>query len=72
MHLVSTIDQEVMIEGKIVHFRKKESVRTEISYKYTYSLFNKLVSQTNFEITDCFNDDNNLYSIYYLTARWYL
>ncbi len=68
MHLLSDTEQEIHINGEIIHFDKGESIHTENSYKYSLEEFEKLVSEW-FEVVKAWTDENDLFSIQYLVKR---
>lgn len=49
MHLVSEVDQTVMVGTTPVHFEQGESVHTESSYKYTRARFRELAEAAGYE-----------------------
>jgi dimethylhistidine N-methyltransferase len=68
MHLVSTIDQQVTIDGGHADFAAGESIWTESSYKYSVEEFAALAGNAGFELERVWIDDGNLFSVHYYTA----
>jgi len=66
MHLVSTRDQTVNIQGKKFGFHRGESILTEYSHKYRIEEFVKLARDAGFELREHWNDRRNHYSLLYL------
>lgn len=65
MHLESTRDQEVRLDGKTVSFRRGETIRTECSYKYSIEDMGKLFRKVGGEIVKTWEDGDDLYSVVY-------
>lgn len=65
----STIDQEVTIEkiGKSFHFKKGERIHTEISRKYNDQILQKIITNTDFKLTDKLMDSKMYFADYILT-----
>ncbi len=68
MHLISEKNQDVHLNGSVIHFRKNESILTEYSYKYTIESFAELVSDC-FEVRKVWTDKEQLFSIQYLRVK---
>lgn len=68
MHLVSDTEQEVHLNGEVIHFDKGESIHTENSYKYSLVEFKKLVNEW-FKVKEVWTDEDELFSIQYLVKR---
>ena len=68
MHLVSESEQEVFLNGELIHFDKGETIHTENSYKYSLKEFEKLVSDW-FEVEKVWTDDDELFSMQYLVKK---
>lgn len=68
MHLVSTRNQTVIIEGQEFHFGRNESIHTENSYKYSKAEFNNLVNEW-FSMEKVWTDANDYFSIQYLQKK---
>ncbi len=65
MRLSSNKDQKVKIDDldKTIHFKKDESILTEISQKYTYSGIEEMLTTANFSITDHYEDEDAYFSL---------
>jgi dimethylhistidine N-methyltransferase len=50
MHLVSKIDQDVLVAGRSFHFAAGETLHTENSYKFTVERFADLASQAGWRL----------------------
>ena len=68
MHLVSTEEQQVRIADQVVSFNKNETIHTENSYKYSVSMFRELAKKAGFSLQHNWYDDQQLFSVYYLTV----
>ena len=68
MHLISSINQTVTIEGQVFPFEKGESIHTENSYKYSIAEFNNLVNEW-FSVEKIWTDANDYFSIQYLQKK---
>ncbi|OYW57439.1 MAG: L-histidine N(alpha)-methyltransferase [Hyphomicrobium sp. 12-62-95] len=69
MHLVSVIEQTVLICGRRFHLRAGESIHTENSYKYTVAEFQDLARQAGWSTGRVWTDDGAQFSIHEMTAR---
>ena len=67
MHLVSRRDQTVHVQGHPFRFREGESIHTENSYKYHVEEFQELAAGQGFRPAQTWVDDNDLFSLHYLT-----
>ena len=67
MHLVSATDQVVTINENNFAFKKGDSIHTENSYKYTVEEFHALAKIAGFVPNEHWTDDNELFSLHYLT-----
>ena len=65
MHLQSTRDQTVRVNGITAHFDKGECIWTESSYKYTIPEFAALAAQAGFTPVQAWTDEENLFSVQY-------
>jgi len=65
MRLTSNKDQKVKIDDleKTIHFKKDESILTEISQKYTYNGIEEMLTAASFIITDHYEDENEYFSL---------
>jgi uncharacterized SAM-dependent methyltransferase len=66
MHLVSTTDQTVRIDGHRFAIQKDESILTEVSYKYTLDFFALLAAEAGFKIRKTWQDPQAYFSVQYL------
>jgi dimethylhistidine N-methyltransferase len=69
MHLISTKKQSVKISGEVFLFEKDETIRTEVSHKYSLNDFKELAQKANFEVKHVWIDKNNLFSVQYLISQ---
>ncbi len=68
MHLVSSEDHIVRVNGTAIAFSKGESIHTENSYKYTLESFSALAAEAGFSTKRSWVDDEQLFSVHYLEA----
>lgn len=68
MHLVSLREQQVTIDDHVFHFAKGQSIVTEYSHKYTLENFQKLAGQAGFRCVKTWQDEDKLFSIFYLSV----
>lgn len=68
MHLVSLTDQVVKIGRHQFSFRAGETIHTENSYKYSIDNIARLGMEAGFEREQVWTDEENLFSVHYLTA----
>lgn len=68
MHLVSTIDQTVTIDGTDFHFADGESIHTEDSHKYDIEGFAALAREAGWSHERHWTDPDGLFSIHYLVV----
>ncbi len=68
MHLESMCDQTITVGGREYRFVLGETIHTENSYKYEIADFQKLASRAGFEPVVAWSDEENLFSIHYLTV----
>ena len=69
MHLLSTCEQVVTVDGHTFSFAKGETIHTENSYKYTLDGFRNLAEMAGFDPLQVWTDPQNLFSVHYLSAR---
>jgi L-histidine Nalpha-methyltransferase len=69
MHLVSKSRQIVEIHGRVFHFDKGETVRTECSHKYTMEEFREMARDAGFEVHRVWTDAVRLFSVQYCLRR---
>jgi len=58
MHLVSLVRQKVRVMGKLVDFRRGETIHTENSYKYTVESFQALARGSGWLPLQVWSDGN--------------
>ena len=68
MHLDSTCEQTVEIDGQQFEFRQGESIHTENSYKYTTEEFIELAASAGFVADKLWVDENQLFSVHLFKA----
>ncbi|NQV84030.1 MAG: L-histidine N(alpha)-methyltransferase, partial [Rhodospirillales bacterium] len=66
MHLVSTREQTVRIDGHAFDFEEGESIHSEDSHKYTIEEFHALAAEAGWRAYRYWTDAENLFSIHYL------
>jgi uncharacterized SAM-dependent methyltransferase len=66
MHLVSTHNQSVRVDGQAFEFAEGESIHTEDSHKYTVDEFHALAGEAGWRAYRHWTDGDNLFSIHYL------
>ena len=66
MHLVSTCDQEVRVDGRRFHFTSGETIHTENSYKYNVNEFHDLASEAGYKAENVWIDNDELFSVHCL------
>lgn len=69
MHLVSLVDQKVIVDGISVQFKQGESIKTEDSYKYSIEEFKRLAELAGWKVKQIWTDKNELYMMQYLTVE---
>jgi dimethylhistidine N-methyltransferase len=69
MHLVSTREQTVMLDGESIHFAQGESICTEYSYKYEPKAFDELARRAGFTVRERWRDRRGHFSVLYLEAN---
>jgi dimethylhistidine N-methyltransferase len=68
MHLVSLARQKVRVMGKLVDFRRGETIHTENSYKYTVDLFRSHARSAGWTPAASWLDEQNNFSVHALVA----
>ena len=65
MHLVSAIAQTVVVPSidLSVHFAAGESIRTELSHKYTPASVKALLLRAGLQLMDWFTDENGAFAL---------
>lgn len=69
MHLVSTRDQLVLVDGETLCFRRGESIHTENSHKYVPERFAKLVAQAGWRVDRMWSSVDPAFGIFMLSGR---
>src|SRR5215469_4460353 len=70
MHLVSRRDQLVKVGGRVIQFRKCETIHTENSYKYTAESFGALARRAGWTSVAAWTDTDGYFSVQALRAAW--
>ncbi|MFA7613259.1 MAG: L-histidine N(alpha)-methyltransferase [Candidatus Caldatribacteriota bacterium] len=65
MHLVSKIDQTVIIKDEEISLSKGESIHTESSYKYSIDEFCSICSELRLKLRKYWKDPEQLFCMYY-------
>ena len=68
MHLVSSKDQVILVNGMEFEFSMKDTIHTENSYKYTLEEFADLAIGSGFKVLKVWKDAKDLFSVQYLEA----
>ena len=66
MHIRSRREQDVHVNGNVVHFEAGESIWTESSYKYSLPEFAALAAEAGYSVEKVWTDAENLFSVQYL------
>lgn len=69
MHLVSLENQAANVCGEKFEFSEGETIRTEVSYKYTIGSFSDLAERSGFEVKKVWMDSNKMFSVQYLIRK---
>ena len=69
MHLVSSREQQVLIDGVDICFKPGESIWTESSHKYTLEEFAHLAAAAGFSVERIWTDPQGWFSVQYLTGE---
>ncbi|MDD9985939.1 MAG: L-histidine N(alpha)-methyltransferase [Spirochaetaceae bacterium] len=69
MHLVSGIEQAVMVAGERFRFTAGETILTEVSYKFTLDGFALLAGVSGFDVAAVWTDPRQMFSVQLLRAR---
>lgn len=64
MHLVSRINQSVLVSGQRYHFVTDETIHTENSYKYSVEEFKALAAKSGLQSAAVWLDEDELFSIH--------
>jgi len=68
MHLESLAEQSVQLGGRVISFRKGETIHTENSYKYSVEGVRALAAAGGFETAHVWTDPRDLFGVFYLTV----
>ena len=68
MHLESVTAQAVTIGGRVIRFRKGETIHTENSCKYSIREFQELARAAGLAPVECWLDAEQLFSVHYLAV----
>jgi dimethylhistidine N-methyltransferase len=68
MHLISEIDQAIRVQDRSFHFKARENIATEYSYKYTPEGFIAVARQAGFDFVRMWSDDARLFGVFYFVA----
>jgi dimethylhistidine N-methyltransferase len=68
MHLVSRARQKVRVMGKLIDFRRGETIHTENSYKYTVELFRSHARSAGWTPAAFWLDEGKYFSVHALVA----
>jgi dimethylhistidine N-methyltransferase len=66
MHLVSTLEQSVTVNGQDFQFSHDETIHTENSHKYDIDEFHYMGRDAGFTPQHTWTDPNDLFSVHYL------
>lgn len=69
MHLLSTQDQNVSVDGHHFHFATDTGIHTECSYKYSVDEFRTLARSAGFAAHKAWCDPAGLFSVHYLEVE---
>ncbi len=69
MHLVSSRDQLVRVNGATINFKHGETLHTESSYKYHVGEFIELADRAGLDPVRVWQDEAKLFSIHYMQYR---
>ena len=68
MHLVSSQDQSVKLNGETIDFKQGETIWTESSYKYTTEEFRKIAILSGLSVNRVWTDDDEWFGVMYLES----
>jgi dimethylhistidine N-methyltransferase len=68
MHLVSTREQAVAVDGQRFEFEPGETICTEYSHKYTIDGFAALAGSAGLSLVRAWNDPRRLFAVLYFTV----
>lgn len=67
MHLVSTEEHKISVNGKTFHFEKGETIHTENSYKFTVEEFESLI-KSFYKLKKVWKDSKNRFALCYFVV----
>lgn len=68
MHIISSVDQTVLVAGKAFDFAAGESMHTESSRKYSLAGFSEIATQAGWRVCQTWMDKDQLFAIVGLEA----
>ncbi|MCS5564859.1 MAG: L-histidine N(alpha)-methyltransferase [Methylococcales bacterium] len=68
MHLISSANQRVRINGQSIRFEKGEHIVTEYSHKYPLEVFDRLLTSVGLRRVQTWFDRNRWFSLQYIQA----
>lgn len=68
MHLESLMEQQIVIDDELFHFKTGETIHTENSHKYTIESFSELAGE-HFKPIQSWTDEDKNFCIQYLESR---
>jgi L-histidine Nalpha-methyltransferase len=68
MHLISTRDQVVRLDGTIIEFKEAESIHTENSYKHTPAKLMEIARSSGWETRQMWQDQAGLFGVFLFRA----
>ncbi|MEZ6119960.1 MAG: L-histidine N(alpha)-methyltransferase [Pirellulaceae bacterium] len=66
MHLVSQLAQEVQVAGHVFHFEKDETIRTELSHKYSLPDIQQMAAAADMDVAQVWSDPQDWFSVFYM------
>lgn len=69
MHLVSVIEQQVLIGEHTINFQPGETIHTESSWKYTRGRFEQLAATAGFRVQRFFTDERGWFGVFVLSVN---
>jgi L-histidine N-alpha-methyltransferase len=65
MHLISKVDQQIVLAGTVIRFAAGESIHTENSYKYAPTVFRQLLSSAGLVCRVTWTDRSQWFAVIY-------
>lgn len=69
MHLVSDVEQTILVGGHRFDMAAGETIRTEVSYKYGLDDFARVAGEASLSVEQVWTDRQGLFSLQYLVPR---